>query len=409
MALRINERYERGFVSQIDAAMAGEVTHIPVHLDRVGNVFNLMQSRYILLAGSTGSGKTAWADYTGVLTPWTMFNREDTDIHWECVYFSLERKQMFKHAKWMSWFLYRDHGFQTSADQILGWTGERMTPEQYAMIRSYDKEMSDLLEHVTIYDSKVSASVVTKAIEARALDLGTHYHSDEDFVFKKGETLALANFEVDGKDEYTKTGIRRYVQLEHEGKPFKIYQHDNQYFLKNPKTFVFVIVDGINLFGSKETIDEVSVVLANARDIYGFSPLVITQQNRALGDVQRMKLHGADLSPQLEDIFKSSQMGFDADLVLGLFDPYRYKAFDSSGKYGGYYIKSMDVGQPYSMIAPSGHSRFRSLHVLKNSFGIDGAVFGMKFLGECNHFEVLPKPQDEAMMIQEYQKIAQGL
>ena len=41
-------------------------------------------------------------------------------------------------------------------------------------------------------------------------------------------------------------------------------------------------------------------------------------------------------------------------------------------------------------MSPQGFSRFRSLHILKNSFGIDGKKFGMLFVGESNHFQVLP-------------------
>ena len=128
-----------------------------------------------------------------------------------------------------------------------------------------------------------------------------------------------------------------------------------------------------------------------------------------MGDVQRLKQHGADLSPQIEDIFKSSQMGFDADLILGLFDPLTYKAFDAEGKYDGYIVKQGDDGITGSMQTPHGVGRFRSLHIMKNSFGPNNGKFGLKFLGESNHFETLPFPSDEREMGEVYSQIKQGL
>jgi len=98
--MAVNDRYSRGFLRQVEAAMRGDVMYIPNPLDRIGETYNLMQSRYHLIGGATGSGKTSFADYDYILHPWsyTVKNAEDSDMHWEAVYFSLERKRMFKHA-----------------------------------------------------------------------------------------------------------------------------------------------------------------------------------------------------------------------------------------------------------------------------------------------------------------------
>ncbi len=407
--MELNERYEDGFLSQVDASQRGEVVKIPVGYERVGKVFNLLQSRYILLAGSTGSGKTSLADEMTVLQPWTLLKSGQLpDVHWETLYFSLERKQMFKHAKWVSWMIYRDFGYQISADQIMGWGDAPLSEEGYKLVRSYDDEMSELLDHIQLYDGKIKASVVERAIRRRALDLGTFYYSDDEGVYKDDNPVYIVRFEDDGKTKKTKTGNRTYVELEHKGVKFKLYEDDHRYFLNNPKTFVFIVIDGINLLGSKEEIDAISVLVSDARDKYGFSPVIISQQNRSMGDIQRLKHHGGDLSPQLEDIFKSSQMGFDADLVLALFDALKYKAFDTEGKFDGYIIKQGSDGITGSLQTPDGHSRFRSIHVLKNSFGPDGAKFGMKFIGECGYFETLPKPDDEGAMQLVYTAVRKG-
>ena len=348
-----------------------------------------MQSRYTLISGATGSGKTSFTDYCYILSPWSYLKEKKTDIYWEVNYFSLERKRMFKHAKWVSWMIYRDNTETLlAAEDILGGKHGPLNKKGYNLVRSYDEEMSQMLEHVQIYDGKVSAKVLSRIIRRRALELGTLFKSDDVGVLMDDDLVYVERFEAKGLVENTKMGPKPYIDLEFEGHKFRIYEEDHHYITKNKKAFVFFIIDGINLLGSKEEIDKISVELADARDIYGFSPVLVTQQNRAMGDITRMKMHGADLSPQLEDIFKSSQMGFDADLVIGLFDPYKYKSWDKDGKYGGYCINPVNNGP--SMQTPSGLNRFRSAHILKNTFGQDGNKFGMKFLGECNHFEVLP-------------------
>lgn len=403
--MELNQKYEAGFLSLLDAALAGDVVHIPNPLDRVGDAFKIMQSRYTLLQGSTGSGKTSLADFMFILGPQD-YIKAHPEIHWEVCYFSLERKEAFKHAKWMSWLLRRDTKRLIPADDILGFGDVKLTQEWYDFIRGYDGEMTELLDHIQMRDGKVSPDAVRRTIEARAADLGVFYYTDGEFAWRAGESVYLEAFTDKNLFEATKAGNRRYINIKHGDIEFKLYQDDHRYFLHNPKTFVFIIIDGINLLGDKKDIDEISLLLADSRDKYGFSPVVVTQQNRAQGDIQRMKLHGADMTPQIEDVYKTSQCSFDADLILGLFDPVRYKAIDKKGRYFDYVVVAHPPNP--SMMHPRGFSRFRALFVLKNNFGMDGAMYGMRFTGESNHFETLPLP-DSFEIGQVYSEIIQGL
>jgi len=406
---KLNAKYEYGFLAQLEASQRGDITFIPNGLERVGDTYNLMPSRYTLISGATGAGKTSFADFGYVLTPWSFMQKNtDPDVYWEVNYFSLERKQMFKHAKWVSWMIYRDDtNMLLSADQILGWKNGPLNTAGYNLVRSYDDEMSGLLEHVLIQDGKVNPKVLSRIINTRALALGDYYYSDDQGVLFRDDPVYIIRFDDENLVEDTKTGPRPYVMITHKGITFQLYQDDYRYFMHKKKSFVFFVIDGINLLGDKDVIDDISMELSHARDRFGFSPVVVTQQNRAMGDINRMKLHGNDLSPQLEDIFKSSQMGFDADLIIGLFDPYRYKAYDKEGKYGGYCINPVEGHEP-STRTPGGVNRFRSAHILKNTFGADGGKFGMKFLGECNHFETLPHP-DDILMQKIYADIRSGI
>ena len=403
--MAINEKYRDGFIAQVQASMKGEVTHIPNPLGkRVDAVFKLMPARYCLIQAGTGMGKTSLADFLYVLSPYDYFRGVD-DIHWECIYFSLERKEKFKHAKWLSWFMKKEHELQIPADDLMGFGEHPVNEKGYEFIRTYDETMSDLLSHIHMYDGKINSKFIEGILQRRAYDLGIYFYSDDKFLYCSDKTVYVEAFVDKNLVEVTKAGNRPYIEYEYKGSMYKIYQNDHKYFLHNPRTFVFIVVDGINLLGDKDKMDAISKVLATSRDRFDFSPVVVNQQNRAMGDIQRLKLHKQDMGPQIGDGFKSSQMGFDADLIIGLFDPLEYKALNNRGEFLGYSIKA-DPPNP-SMLHPKGFSRFRSMHMLKNNFGIAGGVFGLRFTGESNHFELLPKP-DDPELIDIYSEIREG-
>ena len=85
---------------------------------------------------------------------------------------------------------------------------------------------------------------------------------------------------------------------------------------------------------------------------------------------------------QLEDFKESSQTQDDADVILALFDPMRYKVADPSG-YDLNKLKD-EFGAKY----------FRSVRLIKNSYGEDDIRIGLGFLGQAGIFKELPKRKD---------------
>ena len=76
---------------------------------------------------------------------------------------------------------------------------------------------------------------------------------------------------------------------------------------------------------------------------------------------------------------ESSQTQDDADVILALFDPMRYKVADPSG-YDLNKLKD-EFGAKY----------FRSVRLIKNSYGEDDIRIGLGFLGQVGMFKELPK------------------
>ena len=120
--------------------------------------------------------------------------------------------------------------------------------------------------------------------------------------------------------------------------------------------------------------------LRYARDFYGYSPVVVSQFNRDISNPIRIKQ--GDVEPNLEDFKESSQTQDDADVILALFDPMRYKVADPSG-YDLNKLKD-EFGAKY----------FRSVRLIKNSYGEDDIRIGLGFLGSVGMFRELPKRKD---------------
>jgi replicative DNA helicase len=155
-------------------------------------------------------------------------------------------------------------------------------------------------------------------------------------------------------------------------------------FQSNPNEITLVVLDHIGLLKTtrdqptkKEAIDKMSDELRYARDFYGHSPVVVSQFNRSISNPIRIK--NGDVEPQLEDFADSSSTQNDSDICMALFDPMRYNVADPSGynlnklrdEYGGKY--------------------FRSLRLIKNSYGEDDIRIGLAFLGQIGMFKELPR------------------
>ena len=389
--MAINEELKQGLVKQTEASMKGEVVFIKNTIDRASDVFNFMQSRFTLIGAQSGVGKSSFVDDTYILKVWDQVKELD-DVHWEVLYYSMERKKMFKHAKWMSWFLYRDQKWQLNADIILGWDSRGVINAQIkSAFDSHLEEMSDLLDRVDIYDGRTSVLKIAKQITKKARQLGVLYRADGVGVSVDDESAYRFTFAKDGKVRSTRHGDIKYIDFEHNGEQYSVDEGKHIYITKKKHTFLFIVLDGIGLIdktgykSTKEAVDAVVNLLSDARDIYGFSPIVVSQFNRGISDIHRIKQHGSSNEPQESDFKDSSNQFQAADVVIALFDPVRAKAYNDNGMYQGYNVtKGMRVDR--------GPFRFRSIKLLKNSFGVDNVTLGMKFLGEVNYFETLPPP-----------------
>jgi replicative DNA helicase len=205
----------------------------------------------------------------------------------------------------------------------------------------------------------------------------------EDYIGNMSEVITI----IDGPEN--PVGIAKELKAHalNNGTIEQLDEYNKVYVPNDENEVTIVVLDHIGLLKTtkdqttkKEAIDKMSDELRYARDFYGYTPVVVSQFNRSISNPMRIK--NGDVEPQLEDFSESSSTQNDADVVLALFDPIRYKVDDPSG----YQLEKLkdQFGAKY----------FRSLRLIKNSYGSDDLRIGLGFLGQLGIFKELKKRND---------------
>ena len=337
---------------EVQNGLDGRNNGIPMGFDRLNRYIGIRKSMYTLVGGLTGSGKTSFIDDAYVLNPfdWYISKANNTDVKLKIIYRSMERSRTYKFAKWVSRKIFLDHGMIIPVPKLLGWTS-KMTKDEHDLFLTYEDYIGEMKEIITIIDGPDNPVGVAKQLKE---------HAEENGIIHE-------------VDKYN-----------------RVYEpnHDN--------TITMVIIDHIGLLKTtkdhntkKASIDKMSDELRYARDFFGYTPVVVSQFNRDISSPMRIK--NGDVEPQLEDFADSSSTQNDADVVVALFDPMRYKVEDPSG----YQLDKLkdEYGAKY----------FRSLRLIKNSYGEDDVRIGLGFLGQIGMFKELPRLKE--MTESDYQSI----
>ena len=327
---------------EVQAGLDGRNNGIPMGFNRLNRYIGIRKSMYTLIGGLTGSGKTSFVDDAYVLNPFDWYiSHKSPKIKLRIIYRSMERSKTYKLAKWVSRKIFLDQGVIIPVPKLLGWT-DKMTNDEHDLFLMYEDYMAQMNDVITIIDGPENAVGIAKELKAHALKNGS----------------------IEQVDQYNKI-----------------------YIPNNENEITIVVIDHIGLLKTtkdqptkKQCIDKMSDELRYARDFYGYSPVVVSQFNRDISNPIRIK--NGDVEPQLEDFADSSSTQNDADVVLALFDPMRYKVEDPSG----YDLNKLrdDYGAKY----------FRSLRLIKNSYGEDDIRIGLGFLGQIGMFKELPRKKD---------------
>jgi hypothetical protein len=328
--------------NEVEKGITGRNNGIPMGFNRLNRYVGIRKSMYYLVGGLTGSGKTSFIDDAFVLNPFDWYiGQKNPGIKLRIIYRSMERSRTYKLAKWVSRKIFLDQGMIIPVPKLLGWT-DKMNSNEHDMFLMYEDYINQMSDVITIIDGPENPVGIAKELKAHA----------------------EANGEIVQLDKYNK-----------------------MYVPNDENEVTIVVIDHIGLLKTtkdqptkKEAIDKMSDELRYARDFFGYTPVVVSQFNRSISNIQRIK--NGDVEPQLEDFSESSSTQNDADVVLALFDPIRYKVADPSG----YELNKLkdQFGAKY----------FRSLRLIKNSYGSDDLRIGLAFLGQLGIFKELKMKND---------------
>lgn len=345
---------------EIENGRNGKSGIIPILYDRITDYIEIAKNTSYVVGGETSAGKSSFVHDAFLVRPieWYMQNKNE-DIKLSIILFGMERKMYQYSARWLARKIFTEQGIPIPPKKVLSRQKNfKMSDQEYMLVQEYYKvldewEKDDLL---IAHEGSKNPSGISMYLEQ--------------FAKKHGKII--------DKDKTDKSMDNILV--------------DRTYIPNHPNHIVLVLVDHIGILKPEKTaektkgqIDKFSTVMREARDVYGFSPVIVQQLNRSLADVSRLKL--GDLAPKLSDFADSSQTQHDADVVIALFEPYRHIVGDLDGhKENGYNLKGFrdEYFKTY----------YRSLHILKNSFGTSGVQFPMALQPEYGIFATLPRKKD---------------
>lgn len=362
-------------LSNIIKFREGRVKSIPLGFPKLDSQVFMAQKQYHLIGGASGSGKSSLVDNIYILNPYMWYRKtgvhEGTDL--KIILRSMERSKELRYSKWICAKLYWDHRIIIDVKTLNGFGFNRRNYpddvfEKIIETKEFFEELEDIVE---VIDGAENPTGIFSHLKDHALKEGKYYYFDE-----VGKRLCIDH----GK-------VRAFEAPECP----RCTKHEPIYVADNPDKVVVFIVDHIlsmkkeRGFSDKQNLDKMSEYARIARDRFGYSPVMVSQLNRNITDTfRRVK---TDLLPEDSDFAGSSNMYNDCDMAAILFNPYKY---------------GLDrvYGYPTSkFVDEKGRNRFRTLHILKSSYGIDNLVLGYGFLGENGLFSELPKATE---MIEEH-------
>lgn len=326
---------------EIERGLNGDNEGLPMGFPRLNRFVRLNKRIYTVVMGSTGTGKSAFVHNSFILNPfdWVMSKNNTKGIKMKVFLFSMERSKVLLLAKWVSRKIFLDKGVLIPIQKLLGWWDRKIDQAEYQYFEQYEDYINRLTECVDIIGGSQNPTGVFKDVRA--------------YAEANGKTIVY--------DEFHK-----------------------EYIPNDPYEIVIPIVDHYGLtkiekgMSKKEAIDKVSEYFQIFRDFYGYSPVGVAQLNRDISNPIYQKMDSFE--PSLDNAKESGRYIEDSDQVLSIFEPLRYKT------------KNLNYNAEKFVNDQTGERHFRSVSILKNSYGESDISIGMAMQGATGFFKELPKP-----------------
>jgi len=360
------------FLKEVDDGIAGRNTGLITSLKKLSKFINNIQKKtYYVIGANQKTGKTAFSDFLFILGPYVM----NKNLNVKYIYFSFEIDLIEKMAKFCAFFMDYKYGIYCDSNYILSRGEDKLSLEHRKLVQDiYNNELVDLFGE---YDEEGNLIKEGKIIFF------------QDKLNPEGIRKYLLNYASNiGKFIYSKYNINE------NGKSIE-KQKIAGFVEKDSKLFTFIIVDHVGLlkrergFSKKENIDKFSEHMVFFRNVCKFSPIAISQFNRDLGKIDRLKFSGEDLQPSIEDFKDTGSLAEDASLVMALFNP---TLLPHLRKHKQYDLKKIGKG-------------YRSLHILASRNTPTGVSVSLLLEGKTGNFKELPNNDEMSKLEKVYEYV----
>lgn len=288
--------------ANIKKGKLGQNIGLSTGLDKLDMLtYGLNRGWMILWAGDSGSGKSSLVLYSTVYQPFQQFLQSNKTIDIHFLLFSFELSAEVLLTKLLSIYLWDTYHKEISYEKILS-LREPISDEEYQYVQQALPWLRELETHCEIIDKPVTAKHMYGICKEWASKFGT---------FTKGENVG----------EYTK----------------------ENYTPNNPQQYLIVNVDHIKLLKTdtgntiKQEIDDASNYLITLRNKCKFTINIVQQLNRNFKAMARKQDAPNRSGLQMDDLADSSGPTQSAELVIGIWHPYR----EHQSKCEGYDIRQL--------------------------------------------------------------------
>lgn len=338
-------------VNKRERILQGKVNCIPWNLPRFENQNpGIEQGKYYLNSANQKVGKTQITDWLFLYNPIQQIIDNGLNIRLKVFYFSLEMSKEEKMLACFANILYVKEGLRISPTDLKSTRADNVLSEEVLQIIQKYKPYFDKIEEVVEFVDDIRHGFG---------------------IYNLVREYALAN----GKIHY------RDIEIDN-----KITKVEDYYEPNDPDEYVMIIIDHISLIspekrnGQQLTLHESisalsSDYLIKLRNRFNYIPVVIQQQSSAQEGIENKKAN--KLRPTMDGLGDNKLTGRDANVMLGLFSPFRHEM----PEYYGYDITKFK-------------DNIRFLEIMGSRDGGAGTICPLYFDGATNYFKELPKSED---------------
>ena len=311
------------------------------------------KAKYIIVTANQKIGKSKFVDYVYVYET-ILFVMDHPEIRAKILYFTLEISPNSKRDEFMSFLLgYLDHIYISPTDLNSVDSSKPVNEHILELLKSdrYKPYIDKYDEIVTYIDDIRNPTGIHKYCKDYALKHGHINYTDETYTDSNGRVCRMID-------------------------------KNNPYTADDEEEIRLVIVDNASNFTQEsglskmDTINKMSKYFITLRDHMLYTIVLVQHQAQAQEGIENRKL--GLIKPSSDGLADCKTTTRDANLVLGLYSPFKYEIKTHEG---------------YDITKFRNYIRF--LQVIEDrDYGANGQVCPLFFNGVSSSFRELPKPND---------------